>query len=385
MKHRRTIKYGWLLLLGCIALAGANAQEAQRAGEQPIDYRPIFRPTLAPGFNVLALMGGSLEPSLNLYATPWGTRFSLLSLTLKGNYGYGFWYRYEDGSRIDPQGPDAMRALWRQLYASWTLSYSQGLIPHPEPVKIGQDLLSLSLAYTGIYSRKNPNASPDSFVYAMSRPDAGLDVLENQIVLSLDINDYKASKLFNTREGFIGSLSLVAAPREFFNDAFGLSDYYKLKLDVRNYIPIVKKPLFSMYLYENLAYDIASGNYLPMQDSFSAARSPRPVRGAPLFDGLSHLSHQLELRMSFPNAFDSGVMPGFNIYYDCGLYDDYDYVFNFNRFAQALGMNFVMHMDSMAILPISAQLDLQFGLSYDLGKNKPSFNFELFFPNENQL
>jgi hypothetical protein len=103
------------------------------------------------------------------------------------------------------------------------------------------------------------------------------------------------------------------------------------------------------------------------------------------YDGFSHLTHQLELRMSFPTLVDSGAMPGFSFFYDCGFYDDYDYSFGFDRFAQAAGASFVMHMDSITILPFSAQLDLQAGISYDIGREKAAFYWSMFFPNDISL
>jgi hypothetical protein len=300
-----------------------------------------------------------------------------------GQYGPGTWLRREDGSRIDPYGLDAGRATWKQLTGRLTLSVSQGLIANPDPDMRGQDLLTLSLAYAASYYRKLQDLSPDAFIYGTSRPEAGIDVLQNKVSLILDFKDYRGSKLYNTRRGAVGQLILDAAPRALGNDVLGLCDYYRFSANIRNYVPVIEGRLFSMYLYEALAYDAAWGAYIPVQEAYSATSIA--VRNSFLPDGFTRLAHSLELRASFPAALDSGTMPGFSLFYDCGLYDDYDYAFSLDRFEQAIGAAFIMHMDSIAILPVSAQLDLQFGATYAPGRGTAKFYFNVLFPYDSQL
>jgi hypothetical protein len=134
--------------------AGTGVAEGVAADPSEISFDLKLKPGFGFGMDFLKLFNGVVEPAASLYGVYLGDCLSALTLKAYGQYGSGTWLRREDGSLIDPYGPDAGRAAWKQLTGRLTLSASQGLIANPDPDKQGQDLLSLSLAYAASYYRK---------------------------------------------------------------------------------------------------------------------------------------------------------------------------------------------------------------------------------------
>jgi hypothetical protein len=381
-------------LAGLVLLAGIGGGSAMSAQELlPPAAGPVaegtdfsFVPIEGPSFQMNPAKLFGLDPNIGLawFKQLFGDTYSYaVAMIDVAPLAQGFWPCRADGSRIpDSELAGEARTTWRMLQTGWNLTVYQGLLHDPaRPLKL--NIINLFAGYSGYWNLHYLDQTPDSYLFASNQADrAGW--LAHILRFGVMFDDTDTNRLFNTKRGSAGQVQLEWAPRALGNDILGVSDFSRLSATLSHNLPLVGTKDFSAYLFQRTGFDLYWGDSQPLAAHYGqaglAATGSGSIRGGVLPDGTMHLTSCLDIRGSFPTAFEAGIMPGFSVFWDCGLYDDRDYQLSFDRLASSIGANAVVHLDSATILPFSMILDLQLGVAYDLRRGLASFQFGMNLP-----
>jgi hypothetical protein len=378
MNRLRIVSFA--LLLSIAPLVFSQSMELEPVADRDFTFVPLEGAGF--GFDFLALFGGTIKPNFSMYKQLLGDTYTIGTAVLSVTpYANGYWPYDADGNFLaggshltDPN------SLYKQLANSLSFTLYQGL--HSDfsqgiPSLINQ--LYLYTGYTAYFNYYYQDSSPDTYLFNSNQPDKD-GWFGNVLKIGIAYNDVLHNRLINVKSGFFGQVQFEWAPRELFNDIYGLSDFTRLTAVVNSNIPLVQDKDFSMYLYHHTGFDITSGNYVPVAYLFNMAHNT--IRGGLLLNAPMHFSNTIELRGSFPSLFEPGMMPGFVLVWDYGLYSTTDYQFNFDQYASSLGAAFVVHLDLSSLVPnmTGAILDMQLGTVYDVGQKQFKFHFNMTLP-----
>ncbi len=370
------------LLIGMIALAafaeGQPAPGLSRPSLPDADFE--FQPSLGTFFQMdpTGLFNLTLSPGILFMHRFIGDTFTyLLVMASVAPYASLIWPHRADGTRVDASSADFTNALYKQGMYGLSATLYQGIWYDGDRPELG-NIINIFLGYSAFYSDNYETVKPDAFIHAGARPDK--DTWFGTILKTgIAFKDVSVNRLFNTRRGTEGQVGFDWAPLELGNDILGRTDFSRISAYVSTSFPLLENKSVSLSLHQKTSFEIKWGNDIPVAAHYGAAAASgmAAVRQTLIPDGLMQGICSVNSRIFFPTAFESGMMPGFTIFCDFGLYDDYDYRFSFSRFLCTAGGAFVVHLDSSSIIPMSMLMDMNIGARYDFGDKKPFFYFEM--------
>lgn len=383
--------YLFCILLCIVSVFPENDKAPEIQVIQEIPERDFtFQPIDGFGFGTdfLKLLGLDLNVNLSGYKQLLGNNYTFFTAGVDVlPLGGGYWPYNAQGMKLSP---DAVmtdpHTSYKQYAMKWDFTLYQGLYYDiNQPIAQYINVLNLYSGYTGYFTHSYKDSNTDAYFFK-SQLEERDSWLAHVLKTGIMYNDIKLNRLINVKKGLGAQIQAEWAPKFLGNDAVGLTDFTRLSAAANINIPLVSLRDFSLYLYERAGMDILWGSYVPAAASYGLAALPHTigygsVRGSILWDAPMHAVHTLEIRGSFPTLFEPGLMPGFNIFWDLGLYSNESYSFAADKAVNSLGLCFVLHMDSASIIPnIAAILDLQAGFVYSFQTNNGTFYFGMSLP-----
>ncbi len=390
-RTRKIFLYLLFTLLFCLNVFSENIEVTEKREIPEIPERDFtFKPIDGFGFGTdfLKLLGLDLNVNFSGYKQLLGTNYTFFSagvdvMPLSG----GYWPYTADGKKLN--STEVMTdpsTSFKQYAMKWDFTLYQGLYYDiDQPIAQYINVLNLYAGYTGYFTRSYTGSNENAYFFK-SQLEERESWLGQILKTGIMYNDIKINRLINVKKGLGAQIQAEWAPKFLCNDAAGITDFTRLSAAENINIPLVSLRDFSLYLYDRIGMDILWGSYIPAAASYGLAALPHTIgcgsiRGSILWDALMHGVHTLELRGSFPTLFEPGLMPGFNLFWDLGLYSNESYSFTADQTVNSLGLCFVLHMDSASIIPdVAAILDLQMGFVYSFQTNNGTFYFGMNLP-----
>jgi hypothetical protein len=319
--RRRVLVVSLSAFLGCGAAFG-QAASTPDAGRFPFvfDVAPVlWGLDLGVGYRGLRLFPGT-DTIVWVYGG--------------GAYEQMAYVRLTDGTLIDGIAPGSVTPdediPYNRWSGRWQLGIAQGLLWNP---RVGSNLLEAVIFYRGRYDM-NIQARPDQLIFASSIPDRS-GIFLNALLAGISYNDVLLDVRSKIKSGVSAELTGEWGPSFFFNTAFGSSDYIRLNLTARAFLPLFdatpssETNLFSVYLCDFFSLDYAAGSSVPLciRQTFGGI-DPRTGLGGALrgvdtgsLDTNLKAVNNFEIRANLPALGLRDIVPGVLAYWDMGAYD----------------------------------------------------------------
>ena len=242
--------------------------------------------------------------------------YSGLVLILDSGYVSHNYYRDESGAPLmAPADEDVLdRTAVPMIPINWSLGLEKGLIPNEEA---DGNLLAAFVSYDGRHEILLPDedsAAQPFFLSAAPAEAAGLTESAVTAGLLFDDSDFNTHQVF---KGINGKGGVIYAPG-IFNE---LSDYYRLFLDFKFYIPLFDAEtdddfnIFNIYLASRFKAGWIGGTYLPQHARQKNMTEIRGIRNERYNSRLT-CTNNTEIRFQFPAFLSPGLLPAAFIYFD---------------------------------------------------------------------
>jgi len=249
---------------------------------------------------------------------------------------------------------------FERLHFNWGLGISQGILKDEQRNKNILELFTFYRArFDNTWTKNN-----DSLLLTQVSPLPDTDgILQNSLLCGLMLNLVDYNRENKMKSGIYAEASLEWGPEFFFNSVVGKSDFLRLNLTFKSFIPLLNFPemssscLVSIYLANCMVIDYLTGSYIPINTRQSTGGvNPRiglggkGIRGLEKgrFDAELKLIDNLELRIIFPSLIHPAFTPGIFMFLDSGYYYFQEYEDQGFVFSSGAGMFFII-MDKLQL------------------------------------
>ncbi len=304
------------VLLSCILTFFLSFVTAQVSGQPVIRVSPLIWGAQVrlehqlPGGSLPTIFGGSLGASVG--STPY----------LRQPDGVPF----EAGQLTDSDRTTSVRST----FLGWNADFSRSLLLNVND----ESIFSVFIGYWGRLDSRYDGQAESTMFLADPLPHDYQGQLLNSLRTGLEFGRVRTVNASPVLEGFDGEITLEWAPREFFNEFFGIADYTRVTARSRAFLPFLagggtrEDSRIGLYAGVHAIADYTSGEHVPVlvRSSFGG-RSGRAglagtVRGYEpgRFDSIVKAAGGLELRLVGPKTGAAAFMPGAVLYLDGGYY-----------------------------------------------------------------
>lgn len=254
-------------------------------------------------------------------------RLTAVSAMVGGAWGGEAYYRFPDDSPYPPGAPYEA-ATFNRVNLIWDVGVEQDLSANPTT------LVSPFVFYRGMRNVPLDDVEEDELFLASPRSDAA-GILTNELLVGAYFDAVRENDTFATQTGFYGEASAAVAPRGLANDVVGESDYTRMNLTLKGFLPLAEvgshdDPILGAYLAGFLSVDSVLGSAIPhsVRSTFGGLDQRWGLGGAvrgvdkQRFDSSFKAVANLEARFAFPGVLDPWIVPGIVTYVDAGYYLD---------------------------------------------------------------
>ncbi|TFG62077.1 MAG: hypothetical protein E4H36_08835 [Spirochaetales bacterium] len=319
-----------ILLIGFLAAAGSLFARENGSGEQSrspfvFDYDvQLFGLQLGVGYR-----GAPIVQGLDTIFWIFGG----------GGWQQLYYYRYPDGSVYTGTGENdnpAVDPFYRRANAEWRLGFAQGILFNE---KTDKNLLEYFFFYQGRYDYHFADwefTAPILF-QADTVPDR-YGILQNSFLTGLSLNKVAFNEQSRVTSGIGAEASVEWGPSFLGNDAVGLSDFARLNLTGKAYLPVFniaperRFNLLSGYVCTFVSLDASFGGSIPLniRQTFGGRRPRIGLGDAVLgaddakYDSRFKFVQNIEFRVNGPAFIWRGLLAGALVFFDYGYYNNLD-------------------------------------------------------------